>query len=119
MAEFSADKVPSLMPVRLSEKNKGAEAGQRAAKGGGGSKQRLGRPKPPGQQQQQQQIGRPAPQPDSDQPQDLRYLQSAMQHFNMKGLGRDVPYFVWATANGDYRQYAQPGHPPFDLFEDS
>jgi hypothetical protein len=121
MAEFSADRTPSLMPVRLSERkgNVGAEAAQKAASGRGKGS-RLGRVKPPAQAPAQAPVGRPAPDQGAIQQQgsDLRYLDMGMQHFNMKGLGRDVPYAVWSTLTGNYRAYAQPGRPPFDIFED-
>lgn len=120
MAEFSADSSSKVMPARFSPKagNLGAQAAQqkgRSRRPGGG----LGRPHPEqGQHGPSQPIGRPQPEQDPSQPQDLSYLDLAMQHFNMKGLGRDVPYIVWANLTGNYRQYAGPGRPPFDALED-
>jgi len=108
------------MPVRLSQKtSKGAEAAQKAMSGRGRPGSGLGRAAPRKQGQEQPQVGRAAPQQNPDEPQDMRYIQLGMQHFNMKGLGRDIPYGVWATLTGNYRQYAEPGHPPFDVLEDT
>lgn len=124
MASFSSDSSPKAMPARFSPRagNIGAQAAQQKRPRGGGG-QGLGRPAPPPQDQgSPQSVGRPQPQQQGDdksQPQDLSYLQLALQHFNMKGLGRDVPYVVWANLTGNYRQYAQPGRVPFDYLEDS
>jgi hypothetical protein len=125
MAQFSADSSPKAMPARFSPRagNIGAQAAQKRPRGGGGG-QKLGRaaPQPQQDQGQPQKVGRPQPQQQGDdpsQPQDLSYLQLSLQHFNMKGLGRDVPYIVWANRTGNYRQYAQPGRVPFDYFEDT
>ncbi len=118
MAEFSADRSPKAMPARFSPRtgNLGAEAakpkGTPGRRPGGG----LGRPKPQGQASGQA-IGRPQPQQDEGQ-QDLSYLDLAAQHFNMKGLGRDIPYLVWANLTGNRLQYAQPGRVPWDVLED-
>jgi hypothetical protein len=117
MAEFSADRVPSHMPVRFSENtgNVGAQAAQRGQHGGG--KPKLGRSQPE-KGKQGKEIGRPQPQQELLQPQDYSYLSVALQHFNMKGLGRDVPYLVWANLTGNYRRFAEPGRVPFDILED-
>lgn len=119
MAEFSADSSPKAMPARFSPRtgNLGAQAAK--PRGTPGRKPGLGRPHPQQGQDQQQSIGRPEPgEPDPNQPQDLSYLDLLMQHFNMKGLGRDVPYVVWASMTGNYRQHTEAGRPPFDIFED-
>src|SRR5690349_2729995 len=122
MAEFSADKVPSHMPARPGASPRTGEINPRVMKprGSPGRKPGLGRPSPPkGEPQPDQSVGRPAPpEPDPNQPQDLSHLPLVLQHFNMKGLGRDLPYMVWATLTGNYQQYAEPGRPPYDILED-
>ena len=51
-------------------------------------------------------------------PADNRHIDLLGQHFNMKGLGRDVPFTVWAGVTGNYRQFAKEGQLPFDIFDD-
>src|SRR5215467_10223482 len=41
-----------------------------------------------------------------DQPQDNRHLEMVGGWTNMRGLGRDVPFTVWAGVTGSYRQFA-------------
>jgi hypothetical protein len=69
---------------------------------------------------QSQQFGHPdfgqAEQPQEQT--DFRHVDLVGQHFNMKGLGRDVPYGVWSWLTGNYRQLAEKGRPPFDYLED-
>lgn len=115
MAEFSADRSPKAMPARFSPRagNLGAQAAQQ--KGAQGRRPGPDRSASAGQGQQQV-VGRP--QPVEEQEQDLSHLPLALQHFNMKGLGRDVPYIVWANLTGNYRQYAEPGRVPWDALED-
>jgi hypothetical protein len=121
MAEFSADRTPEHVPAFHGRGQFAQHLGAEAAKprGAPGRKPGLGRSAPPKQDSQQGPgVGRIAPREDPNQEQDLSHLGLALQHFNMKGLGRDIPYVVWATLTGNYRQYAQPGRPPFDYLED-
>ena len=53
-----------------------------------------------------------------DQGQDNRHLALVGDWHNMVGLGRDIPWTVWASLTGGYRQLAKPGQPMFDIFED-
>jgi hypothetical protein len=121
MASFSADSTPKAMPARFSPRagNIGVQAAQQKGRGraGGGG---LGRSAPSKSQGgESEAVGRPAPEEDPSQPQDMSYLNLALQHFNMKGLGRNVPYLVWANLTGNYQRYAQPGRPVWDYLEDS
>ncbi len=76
---------------------------------------------PQGQRSTSQQFGHPdfgqAEQPQEQT--DFRHVDLVGQHYNMKGLGRDVPYGVWSWLTGNYRQLAEKGRPPFDIFEDT
>lgn len=58
------------------------------------------------------------PQLGGDQQVDNRHVDLGLQHFNMRGLGRDVPYFVWSSLTGNYRALAKTGRPPWDILED-
>ena len=116
MAEFSADRSPKVMPARFSPGagNIGAQAAHQATR----QRQGLGRPQPQQGDSEAEPIGRPQSSENQGQEQDLNYLNLALQHANMRALGREVPYVVWATLTGNYRQYAEPGRPPFDYLED-
>lgn len=84
--------------------------GKVSGKGGGGSgsDHSLGLP------------GAPAPGPEASPPADNRHLMILAQHQNMKQLGRDIPFGIWATNTGLFRQLGmQPGQQPFDLFDDT
>ena len=121
MANFSADRKEAtggsgLSTGRPRESGVGRQAiPQRPVQG----QRHLGRPAPQQPEAEQAQpVGRPGPSSDQQQEPDLRYVNLLAQHFNMKGLGRDVPYMVWAYRTGNYRLYAEPGRPPYDYLED-
>ncbi len=128
MANFSSD-ASGKPPVRFSPRvgNVGARAAERALKPSRGQNQpqasptqgsrqspRLGHPGASQGMQQGQAQGQAQP----DQPSDNRHLDLVGGWSNIKALGRDVPFTVWAGLTGNYRQLAKPGQPPFDVFED-
>lgn len=121
MDQFSQDH--GKTPTRFSPAtgNIGARMAERALKPSGKSQPTTGRSRGRGRSD-----GSSAPSfghPDfgfqgEGQPVDNRHLELVGLHHNVKGLGRDVPFGVWATLSGNYRQLAQPGRPPFDVLED-
>lgn len=132
MAQFSSDQ--GKPPARFTPKSAdvGSRAAERALKShhGGGQGPGQGSPSKPRPGGSQPQLGHPrfdqgpgqaagqAPDPSQDQSQDTRHLDLVGSWHNMKGLGRDIPWGVWAGLSGNYRQLAKDGQPPFDIFED-
>jgi hypothetical protein len=59
-------------------------------------------------------LGMGTPQP--EQPPDQSHLFYGLLHANIQGLGRDVPFGLWALHNGYFPELA-PGKTPFDWIE--
>jgi hypothetical protein len=128
MAQFSSDhgKAP---PPRYTPAagNIGAKAAERALKPGRGQAQAQGRPQPQGGRSGQASLGHPnfdqqdqgGQGQDPEQPKDNGHLELVGAWHNMQGLGRTMPWTVWAGLTGSYRQLAKPGQPMFDIFEDT
>lgn len=100
----------------------GQAAGLAAGKQRAGQGQ-VERRKPGGRAGAQAKLGMPEkPQPQADAgppPGDYRHLLALAQHANMRDLGREVPFGVWAILNGIHRQLFQPGQWPADILEDA
>lgn len=122
MAQFSSDQGKPPAQFRPSVGNVGAKMAAQALrpKGSGTAPQKKSSASK-GQGLGSSRLGHPAygqKETAPKQPQDNGHLELVGQHFNMKGLGRDVPFGVWAGLTGNYRRLAEPGRPSFDIFED-
>lgn len=125
MAPFSSDQGVKP-PTRFAPSQAGAKAAEKALKPPKGQGQsRTATPSPSGRPgaSQRPQLGHPdfsqaTRRQDQAPSLDNRHLDLVGSWVNMKGLGRDVPWGVWAGLSGSYRQLAKPGQPPFDLFEE-
>lgn len=64
-------------------------------------------------------LGLPAQPPPDPGPADYRHLELINQYRNIKDLGRDIDFGIWAINNGHTRDLFKPGQMPFDVLEDT